>query len=380
MSKTLVIILSETRAHELSFDNFKKNVIDVLDADLCLCIGVKSDYDYTNPFYKLAKHRFIYDEPSDFGEAFDYAFEELTKNVGKYEKLENINVLHSKLEYPHQSTQNITWYENVNETNVHTYLNKFVQDEIVVHTNDFPDESWRGGVYGISESFDNYVQQEHVVTYKKRLHWRKFLKIKDQFLGGIKDEYDQHPGSAGILIFFRWFLLKNLIESDLINQYDRFVFTRSDYIYQLPHPKVELMDKSTIWIPDSEHYHGYTDRHAILSQQNIASYLNIFNNMVLKSNDYFLKMQHKTEWNLEQLIRFNLEQNNVSQNVKEFPYVMYSVRNVNGPSSWSMGKFSETHGYFIKYQSEFDKSTYYKTEFDKSGLTIDEFYRNLYST
>jgi hypothetical protein len=65
MQKTLVIILSETRAHELTFSNFKKNVIDELNADLCLCIGVKSDYDYENPFYKLAKYRFLYDEEND---------------------------------------------------------------------------------------------------------------------------------------------------------------------------------------------------------------------------------------------------------------------------------------------------------------------------
>ena len=32
--KTLVIILGETRTHELTFENFKKNVIDVLNADL----------------------------------------------------------------------------------------------------------------------------------------------------------------------------------------------------------------------------------------------------------------------------------------------------------------------------------------------------------
>ena len=51
MPKTLVIILSETRAHELTFDNFKKNVIDELNADLCLCIGIKPDYDYNNPLF-----------------------------------------------------------------------------------------------------------------------------------------------------------------------------------------------------------------------------------------------------------------------------------------------------------------------------------------
>ena len=74
MASTLVIILSETRASELTFDNFKKNVIDELNADLCVCIGVKPDYDYENPYYKLAKFRFLYDEPDDYGDAFDYAY------------------------------------------------------------------------------------------------------------------------------------------------------------------------------------------------------------------------------------------------------------------------------------------------------------------
>jgi hypothetical protein len=74
MSKTLVIILSETRASEITFDIFKKNVLDELNADLCLCIGVKPDYDYNNPFYKLAKYKFTYNEPDDFGDAFNYAY------------------------------------------------------------------------------------------------------------------------------------------------------------------------------------------------------------------------------------------------------------------------------------------------------------------
>jgi hypothetical protein len=43
--KTLVVVLSETRTSELTFENFKKNVIDELNADLCLCIGVIPDYN-----------------------------------------------------------------------------------------------------------------------------------------------------------------------------------------------------------------------------------------------------------------------------------------------------------------------------------------------
>jgi hypothetical protein len=372
MSKTLVIILSETRASELTFDSFKKNVINELEADLCICIGIKPDYNYDNPFYQLAKYRFLYNEPDDFGDAFEYAYNTISQNKPKYECLPNINTLYSKIEHPKQSTENITYYG----TSIKN-LDDYDDDEIVVHTNNFSDDLWKNQVYGIKNSQDNnLIKQENVITYKKPLYWREFLKIKDQFLGGIKDSHYQHPGSAGILLFFRWFLLKNLIDNDLINKYDRFIITRSDYIYQLPHPKIELMNEKYIYIPDSEHYNGYTDRHVVLSKNNIEVYLNILNNIVLRSNEYFMKMKDKNDWNLEQVIKFNFEQNNVLDLVKESPYVMYTVRNINGSTRWSQGEYSNQLGYYIKYMSEYHKSTYYKNKFENSGLTIDQFYKN----
>jgi hypothetical protein len=370
MSKTLVIILSETRAHELTYDNFKKNVIDELNADLCVCIGITPEYDINNPYYKLAKYKFVYDEPNDFGDAFDYAYNIISLNKPKYEILNNINALYAKLSNAKQSTDNIRYQghmENINfdEDN----------DEIVVHTKDFYDNLWKDQVYSIKNSYDNLISQENVITYKKSLYWREFLKLKNQFLGGIKDETNQHPGSAGILIFFRWFLLKNLLENDLINNYDRFIITRSDFIYQLPHPKIELMDETKIWIPDCEHYGGYTDRHVILSKNNIVPYLNILNNITLRSNEYYMKMKNHYEWNLEKVIKFHLEENNVLHLVKEFPYIMYSVRNINGSSRWMNGIYNNELGYYIKYYTEYNASIYYKNLFDTSNLSIDEFYK-----
>jgi hypothetical protein len=373
MSKTLVIILSETRAAELTFDSFKKNVIDELNADLCVCIGVKPDYDYNNPIYQLAKYKFLYDEPHDFGDAFEYAYNIISQNKPKYECLHNVNALYGKLQNPQQSSENITYYgDNENIKNVNDYND----DEVVIYTKDFQDNFWKNQVYGIKNSNDtNLVTQENVITYKKPLYWREFLKVKDQFLGGVIDSHNQHSGSAGILIFFRWFLLKNLIDTDLINKYDKFIITRSDFIYQLPHPKVEHMNNNCIWIPDCEHYGGYTDRHVILSKNTIEPYLNIFNNFVLRSNEYFMKMKnHYSDWNLEMLIKFHLEQNNVLHLVKEFPYVMYSVRNINGTTRWAQGTYSNELGYYIKYESEYNKSSDYKNKFEKSGLTINEFY------
>ncbi len=373
MSKTIVIILSETRASELTFENFKKNVIDELNADLGVCIGVKPNYDYNNPFYKLAKYRFTYNEPNDFGNAFEYAYNIISQNKPKYECLNNVNALYGKIQSPQNSNENITYYgDNADKL---TELNNFTDDALVILTKDFSDNSFKNQVYGVKNCNDTkLISQENVITYKKPLYWREFLKVRNQFLGGVNDKH-KHPGSAGILIFFRWFLLKNLIDNNLINKYDRFIITRSDFIYQLPHPKIEYMNEDYIWIPDGEYYGGFTDRHVVLSKNNVESYLNILNNFTLRSNEYFMEMKTKSNWNLERLILFHLKKNNVLHLVKTFPYIMYSVRNKNGTTRWSQGTYSHQLGYYIKYKGEYRKSSDYKNEFQKSELTLDNFYK-----
>jgi hypothetical protein len=55
---------------------------------------------------------------------------------------------------------------------------------------------------------------------------------------------------------------------------------------------------------------------------------------------------------------------------------MYSVRNINGTTRWASGCYSSNLGYYIKYEAEYNKSSYYKNEFEKSGLTVDAFYKN----
>lgn len=373
--KTLVVLLAEARAHDITFKNFKQHVLDELDADLCVCIGAKSDFDYDNPFYTLAKHRFLYDEPEDFGDAFDYAFSEIQKD--KYERFSGTNALYGKLRSPSHSTENITGYGRFD--NPYDFdFDSVDDDEIVYHEPDFPNDTWRKHLFGIKKSnHGNSVKQERVTTFKKGLPWREFLKIKGQILGGVKDHEHQHPGSAGILIFFRWFLLKSLKESNLISEYDRFIITRSDFVFQLPHPNLELLSDKYIWIPNGEHYAGYTDRHVVLSKHNIEQYLNIFNCLVTRSNDYFFKMRNKTGWNLEQLIRFHLMQNRVLHLVREFPYVMYTVRGKHGTTRWAGGVWSAQHRCYIKYPSELAVSTYFKELFLESGLDISQFYKEM---
>lgn len=289
--------MAQTRAHQLTFDSFKKNLLDQVNGDLCLCIGVDKNYDYDNPFYKLAKYKFIHDETIEFSIAVDHASDIILKE---------------------------------NPTN------------------------------------------------EKQLHWRQFFLIKDQFLGGLKDK-NEHPGSAGILIFFRWFLLSKLKENNLINEYDRFIITRSDYIYKLPHPKMELMDPNNIWIPNHQHWGGYTDRHAVLSKNNIEQYLNLLNNMVTQSHKYFNTMNaiecKRNVWNLESFIKFHLFMTDSIKYVKEYPYIMYTVRDKDTKTRWSEGVFNEELGYFLKYQGEYDIANHYKKLYESSNINIDDFYK-----
>jgi len=360
--KNLVIIFGETRAHKLTFDNLKKNVIDELNADLCICIGVKPDYDYDNPFYKLAKYKFIYNETGDYGHGFEEAYNIISKNRPKYEllndKIINLNEI--------INNSKVSYYKDIDIDDIP--INDNDENFIIIDRKLTEKEIWKNTIYETRKKF----------IYKKHLYWRHFLQLKYNIWGGVKNDYnDNFYSSGGIILFLRWFLLEKIIENDLINKYDRFILTRSDFIYQLPHPKMEIMNDNYIWIPNSEQYGGYTDRHAVLSKKNIKDYLNIFNNFVLKSNQYFMKMKNYKIWNIEQLIAFNLQENKLKNIVKDFPYIMYTVRNIDDANtSGIIGNYNEKLGYFIKYKNEYELSSIYKNEYEKYNITLNNFYSN----
>ncbi len=294
-NKTLVIVLAETREYEKTYNNFAENVLKPLQADLAVCIGVKHNYAYDNPFFQNATYRFCYPEPEDYASAFDEAY--LT----------------------------------------------------VVSEN--PD---------ITSPF----------------YWRDFLKIKNQFLGGIKDDFDEHPGSAGVLIFYRWFLLYNIIKNDLLNKYDFFVITRSDFIYTLPHPSLDILSENFIYVPFGEGYGGVTDRHVVLSKKFVIPYLNMLNKMITHGEEYYRKMSSCNTWNLEQFIKFHLQENSVWNQVRFFPYIMYAIRSEGGTTRWAVGQYSKEHGYYIKYPSEYKEAFDNQSLFQRSEISIDNFYKN----
>ena len=367
--KPLVIILSQTRAHELTFDNFKKNVIDEIDADLCICIGAKANYDYENPYYKLAKYRFIYDESNDpvFFNALDFAFS--NTKTDKYEKYENTNVIANNI-----ITENmilIGEYENLDNFD----FNEQKENELVYYHSDYTDKNLAKKLYAINNSDrSNFNRDNNITTFKKKLHYSEFTNIKNRiaFENNDPNTFSDFSISTFIHVFFLWFFQYNLLTSDILENYDKFIITRSDYIYTLPHPKMHLLSDNYVWIPDGEHYDGMCDRHVILPKKFLIKYVNILESFFRKSNEYYNDLSKIKDYCMEKILKYHLEKNNIIKDIRYIPYIFYTVRNPNGEVRWRQGKFIPKLGYNIKYMTEYKQATNYQKGVKNNN--IDNFY------
>ena len=268
MNRTLVCVLCQTRSWELTWPNFKKNILDALQADLALSISVPDNYNYSNPFWQHAKYKITFPEYDDWGDALDY-----------------------------------------------------IQD---VETN---------------------------FSHINKPNWRHLLEIGEYWLGGVKNHPKQQPGSGAIIFIARWYLLQFIKNEKIFEKYDRVIITRSDFMHNVLHPSVTILDPSYIWIPDGEGYGGVTDRHAVLSRYNYEQYLNLMSNIVTKTNEYIYLMGNFNQWNPERFLKLNiLEQ---MAQIKFYPYHMYSVRQTTDNTTWAKGSYRSEHGHFIKYDLEY---------------------------
>lgn len=269
--RVLVCVLGQLRAHQLTWANFKANVLETLGADLAVCIGTDDRFDPANPFYANARHRWAIPEFTDYAEGFELA---------------------------------------------------------------------RTALGGVND-------------------WRMLLSIKNQWLGGIRAD-NAHPGSGSIQIFFRWFLLHNILKDNLLAEYDRFIVTRSDFFYYCPHPPVDLLDRGGLWIPDGEDYGGLTDRHLVVAAADVEASLGLIDDIVTRPRALYDAMRGRADWNIERYMRLHFERKGLAQRVKRFPYIMFAVRAQTDGSSWSWGQFDPQAGMIVKYKSERDQAVLYK--------------------
>ena len=274
--KTLVCILGQTRAQDITWKNFNHFVLKSLNADLALCVAEKKNKN--NLMYKSSKYVWKYNDLEDYSPHFDSA---------------QITLIKKK-------------------------------------------------------------------KLNKKPNWRKLIKIKHFWLARIKgtskirnNKGVYSGGTGALLIYNRWFLLQKLMENNLINKYDRFIITRSDFIWNTHHPRLVNLNKDYIWIPDGEKYGGYTDRHAILSKENVIDYLNLLEPILLEPKKLYDLMKSKKNWNLERYIKLHLKLKGYEKKVRFFPYLMFSVRNSKIKTTFRPGEYSYKHNYYIKYFKEY---------------------------
>ena len=183
--------------------------------------------------------------------------------------------------------------------------------------------------------------------------WRVLLGTKGIWLGGIKSPHPQRS-RASILPFCRWLLLRHLQGENILDRYDRFVITRSDFIWLCPHPPVSILDRDSIWVPDGENWDGLNDRHLVVSREHVVDCLNLIEDVLLRPAELHDEMKDRSWCNTEQLLAYHLECKGLLPRVKSFPYVMYTARpkHDKGPT-WMWGYYEPTLGHFIKYPHEF---------------------------
>jgi hypothetical protein len=182
--------------------------------------------------------------------------------------------------------------------------------------------------------------------------WRSILRLQGVWAGRIKDAEPRASASA-ILPFCRWLLLDGILRDGLLEKYDRFVISRSDFRWLCPHPPLEVLLPSFIWIPDSEHHGGINDRHAVVSSVDVGVFLGGLKDILLEPHAMYEEMKEKA-WNDEQMLAHHLRRHNRLDYVRTFPNVMYTARSRHDFSpTWSAGRYEPAMGHYVKYESEF---------------------------
>jgi cephalosporin hydroxylase len=178
--------------------------------------------------------------------------------------------------------------------------------------------------------------------------WHKLLEIGGQFLGGVQGT----PGSGALQMIFRWHLREGLLREGLLDSYDRFVITRSDFIYTAPHPNMRVLNSRWIWLPDGQDYGGLVDRHIVVSAADVIQSLSVIEDVLRHPGEWIELMAKMPIQNIECTLRGYFERKRLLARVRRFPYIMYAVRGEKDRTRWAQGAFDRQNNYFVKYPDE----------------------------
>ena len=155
----------------------------------------------------------------------------------------------------------------------------------------------------------------------------------------------------------RWLIQQNMKDYDLLSKYDWFILSRSDELYACDHPHVDNLNPAYAWLPQGEHYGGWSDRHVVASSQLFAKIINITTDLVCRPEVWLAIGQEASSdgsgLNIEWLIKATWDLLGIT--AQEFARPMFTVKTPTDPTSWSRGAdhpLLAEYGLLTKYPDE----------------------------
>lgn len=135
-------------------------------------------------------------------------------------------------------------------------------------------EDWSAHLDEASASRDGVVKD-----------WSPLCQLRPQWLGKSRC---QHPAAVAALWSLRY-QVKKLLTPEILHKYDRYIVTRTDFLYVCDHPLPRL-DSRYIWTPFGQEWQGINDRHAVASRTTILPYLEIIEELLSSPLEWYTKL------------------------------------------------------------------------------------------
>jgi len=186
--------------------------------------------------------------------------------------------------------------------------------------------------------------------------WKQLVENFPHLFGGTGLH---NSNGSGLIIMYWRDLLRTFITPQILEAYEWFVITRSDFMWISSHPNVRHLKGEQIYFLDGEKYGGVSDRHMIFHRDFANAMFSLAEPIFFDSqrlNHSLMASKNippRNEVNPEYYLKFRLENLGIFSKVKFLPYLGYTIRYASTSTRWSTGEYSERKGLYIKYPREF---------------------------
>jgi hypothetical protein len=201
--------------------------------------------------------------------------------------------------------------------------------------------------------FPEYEDWADAIDLINGTSWReRVLPLLYEFgwvLGGIKGHGGYH-GSGAVIFMMRWFLSHHLQESGVLQNYERFIITRTDHYYLCRHD-ISQLDVNVLWVPGGEDYGGITDRHLVVSREHVLQALDILPPVLREPQNYAHLLGNQYGNNAERLIEFRWKEEGLP--VQRFNRMMFTCGQDGDTTRMKGLGVQVREGVRLKYEKEY---------------------------